>query len=72
MLNYAGAIYLGLAYASDFRAPIMIGAHSVLALVLGLRTVKLAASGYTREGVQKFYQWIWNLFYAEYLLLPFV
>ncbi len=72
MLNYAGAIYLGLACPLDFKAPIMVGAHAVLAAILGLRTVKLAKEGYTRGAVQSFYQWIWNLFYAEYLLLPFV
>jgi homogentisate solanesyltransferase len=72
MANYAGAIYLGLTRASEFNAPLMVGAHGVLAAVLGLRALKLAAAGYTRPAVVSFYVWIWNLFYSEYLLLPFI
>ncbi|KAI8475162.1 MAG: homogentisate solanesyltransferase [Monoraphidium minutum] len=72
MANYIGAVGLGLTRASDFNAPLMVGAHALLAAILALRALKLARSGYTRAGVAKFYQWIWNLFYSEYLLLPFI
>ena len=72
MANYAGAIFLGLTRAADFNAPVMVGAHAALAAVLALRALKLARSGYTRAAVGSFYVWVWNLFYSEYLLLPFV
>ncbi|GBF95479.1 hypothetical protein Rsub_07829 [Raphidocelis subcapitata] len=71
MANYAGAIYAGLTCPA-FNAPLMVGAHAALATILALRALKLARSGYTREGVQKFYVWIWNLFYSEYFLLPWI
>lgn len=72
MANYAGAVFLGLRHAASFNAPLMVGAHALLAAILALRTAKLARAGYTREAVQKFYVWVWNLFYAEYVLLPFI
>jgi hypothetical protein len=72
MANYAGAVYLGLRHIAEFNAPVMVGAHAALAAVLALRALKLARAGYTRAAVQKFYQWVWNLFYAEYFLLPFI
>lgn len=71
-MNYAGAVTLGLKYAADFNTPLMVGAHAVLAAVLVLRALKLAKAGYTRDAVNAFYRWIWNLFYAEYALLPFI
>ncbi|KIY97416.1 hypothetical protein MNEG_10543 [Monoraphidium neglectum] len=72
MANYAGAIFLGLRRAGDFNAPLMVGAHAVLAAILALRWLKLARAGYTRQAVATFYQWVWNLFYSEYVLLPFI
>jgi homogentisate solanesyltransferase len=48
----------------------MAGAHAILAAILVLRAAKLDAAGYTQSAVQNFYRWIWNLFYAEYMLLP--
>ena len=27
-------------------------------------------ANYTQAAVQSFYRWVWNLFYAEYLLFP--
>jgi homogentisate solanesyltransferase len=71
MANYAGAIYLGLT-SPAFNGPLMVGAHAVLAAVLALRALKLARSGYSKAAVQRFYVWIWNLFYSEYLLLPWI
>ena len=72
MANYAGAVYLGLTQSAAFNAPLMVGAHALLAAVLALRAAKLAQAGFTRPAVQKFYVWVWNLFYAEYFLLPFL
>jgi homogentisate solanesyltransferase len=72
MANYAGAIWLGLTQPGAFNAPLMVGAHTVLAAILALRALKLSQAGYTRAAVQRFYQWVWNLFYSEYVLLPFI
>jgi hypothetical protein len=40
--------------------------------VLPRRALRLHAANYSREAVASFYRWIWNLFYAEYVLLPFL
>ena len=50
----------------------MIGGHALLALVLVWQTAKLESEAYTGPAIQAFYRFIWNLFYSEYLLLPFL
>ncbi|KAG2492443.1 hypothetical protein HYH03_009386 [Edaphochlamys debaryana] len=72
LANYLGAVGLAMTFSHAFNVPLMAGAHAILGLVLLLRTLKLHASGYSREAVASFYRWIWNLFYAEYALLPFL
>lgn len=70
LLNYVMAAGFAFKYSAYFNVPVMVGAHAVLALVLLLRSAKLAAAGYTQAAVNSFYRWIWNLFYSEYLLFP--
>jgi homogentisate solanesyltransferase len=70
LANYVGAIGLAFAQPEAFRLPVMVGAHAVLAAVLLFRARKLAAARYTQDAIQAFYRWVWNLFYAEYALLP--
>jgi homogentisate solanesyltransferase len=70
LANYVGAVVLAFTQSSSFNVPVMAGAHSVLAVVLVLRTAKLHSARYTQAAVQDFYRWVWNLFYAEYLLFP--
>ncbi|GIL56207.1 hypothetical protein Vafri_11649 [Volvox africanus] len=72
LANYLGAVGLALTYSTAFNVPLMAGAHALLGCVLLLRTLKLHTANYTREAVASFYRWIWNLFYAEYALLPFL
>jgi homogentisate solanesyltransferase len=72
LMNYIGAIVLAFTQPEAFRVPLMIGAHSVLAAVLLVRARKLAADNYSQDAIQTFYRWIWNLFYAEYALLPLI
>ncbi len=72
LANYLGAVVLALTLTTSFNVPLMAGAHALLGLTLLVRSAKLHASGYTRESVASFYRWIWNLFYAEYALLPFL
>jgi homogentisate solanesyltransferase len=70
LLNYVMAVGFALRFSSHFNVPVMIGTHAVLALVLLVRSGKLAAAGYSQTAVNNFYRWIWNLFYSEYLLFP--
>eukprot|EP00775_Hariotina_reticulata_P007081 gene7081-7294_t len=70
LLNYVMAVVFALRFSSHFNVPVMIGAHVVLALVLLVRSGKLASAGYSQTAVNSFYRWIWNLFYSEYLLFP--
>eukprot|EP00879_Flechtneria_rotunda_P014324 GHRR01014964.1.p1 GENE.GHRR01014964.1~~GHRR01014964.1.p1 ORF type:complete len:407 (+),score=144.26 GHRR01014964.1:322-1542(+) len=71
LLNYVMAACFAFKYSPHFNVPVMVGAHALLAVVLVLRSAKLAAAGYTQAAINSFYRWIWNLFYAEYLLFPF-
>lgn len=68
LLNYVMAAGFAFTYSNAFNVPVMVGAHALLALVLVLRAAKLGAAGYTKQAVDSFYRWIWNLFYAEYFV----
>jgi len=70
--NYIGAIYAATAYSTSFNVHVMAGAHAVLGLVLLFRTWKLDAAQYSKDAILSFYRWVWNLFYSEYALLPFL
>jgi homogentisate solanesyltransferase len=70
LANYVMAAAFALRFASHFNVPLMLGAHAVLGGVLLVRAAKLHAAGYSQAAVNEFYRWIWNLFYAEYLLFP--
>lgn len=59
-------------YSDAFRVPLMIGAHAALGAVLAFRAWKLDAAKYSQAAIQGFYRWVWNLFYAEYFLLPLI
>ena len=72
MLNYAAAIYLGFTQPSQFNSALMVGGHSVLAGCLISQATRLHMTGYSQQGIKNFYRFIWNLFYAEYALYPFI
>lgn len=72
LLNYVGAITAAVKCAGAFNVPVMVGAHSVLAAVLVWMTARLDRRGYTPAAIRDYYRWIWNLFYSEYFLLPFI
>ena len=72
LMNYLAAIILAIRMPGAFRAPVMIGGHAILALALIGQTLKLESDKYTVPAIQAFYRFIWNLFYSEYLLLPFL
>lgn len=35
-------------------------------------TACVLAHRYSKDGINDFYRWIWNLFYSTYALFPFV
>jgi len=72
MLNYAAAIYLGFTQPSQFNSALMVGGHLVLAGCLISQATRLHMTGYSQQGIKNFYRFIWNLFYAEYALYPFI
>lgn len=70
-LNYAGAVLTaGLAPAGAFNRTIFGVGHVVLAgwLISYMTGVRPSS----QESIKKFYQFIWKLFYAEYILFPFI
>ncbi|CAI5946784.1 unnamed protein product [Closterium sp. NIES-65] len=62
----------GCGWAWAFRQAVMIPAHLLLAAALVYQTWKLDAAAYTKDAIARFYQFIWNLFYLEYCLLPII
>ncbi len=72
LANYMGAVVLAIKLPGAFNGPVMVGAHVALALLLVVRTARLEAAGYTKEALEKFYRWIWVLFYSTYLAFPFI
>ena len=72
LLNYVGAIIAAARFPAIFNGGIMIPAHALLGLALVMQTIRLDAAKYTRESIAAYYRFIWNLFYSEYLLLPFL
>jgi homogentisate solanesyltransferase len=59
-------------YPALFNAPLMLGAHALLGAILVYRTLKLDQAKYSLPAIQNFYVWVWNLFYSEYFLLPWL
>ncbi|MEW5314444.1 MAG: hypothetical protein WDW38_005944 [Sanguina aurantia] len=72
LTNYIGAAVLSVKFPLLFNAPIMAGGHALLGSILIYRAFKLEADKYTPSAVSSYYRWIWNLFYSEYLLLPWI
>ncbi|GBG62965.1 hypothetical protein CBR_g34665 [Chara braunii] len=72
LCNYVGAIALALSMPATFNLPVMIGGHVLLALSLSYNAWKLAKAGYAKPAILAFYRFIWNLFYGEYIMFPFI
>eukprot|EP00271_Cylindrocystis_brebissonii_P015698 TRINITY_DN38673_c0_g1_i1.p1 TRINITY_DN38673_c0_g1~~TRINITY_DN38673_c0_g1_i1.p1 ORF type:complete len:409 (+),score=56.38 TRINITY_DN38673_c0_g1_i1:178-1404(+) len=70
--NYTAAIVAALRLPHAFRPLLMIGGHAVLAVSVVYQTWLLDSTKYSMEGVAAFYRFIWNLFYLEYAMLPFI
>ncbi len=72
LLNYGGAIWMAFQPHLGFNTPIMAGVHSLLAAALIWRAFALHKLNYSKEAIIDFYRWIWNLFYCEYAIFPFI
>ncbi|KAJ8904955.1 hypothetical protein NDN08_001468 [Rhodosorus marinus] len=68
--NYMMAIGVALRFPTQVRAPVMIAAHLAMLVSLRIRSTKVEYE--SKEGVKKFYAFIWLLFYLEYMLFPFL
>ncbi|CAN6887423.1 unnamed protein product [Brassica oleracea] len=71
LVNYISAISLAFYMPQVFRGSLMIPAHMILASCLIFQTWVLEKANYTKGAIAGYYRFIWNLFYAEYLLFPF-
>lgn len=67
---YLTAITLPILKPQSFRASTMIGGHTVALLYLWRIYGELVPS--EMGSIKKFYKSIWNLFYWEYVLYPFI
>ncbi|KAI0504859.1 hypothetical protein KFK09_015813 [Dendrobium nobile] len=72
LANYASAIFVALFMPQAFRRSVMISAHGIFALGLILQAWVLEQAKYTKDAILQFYRFIWNLFYAEYLIFPLI
>ena len=70
--NYVGAIVLALRCPASFNVPVMVSFHAVMAAVLVVRALKLHEAGYRPDAIQSYYRWVWNFFYSEYAVFPFL
>ena len=72
LANYVGAVVAAAALPGAFNVAVMVPAHLVLAGALVFQTLKLDAAGHTAPAIAAYYRFVWNLFYAEYALLPWI
>ncbi|KAJ4705493.1 homogentisate solanesyltransferase, chloroplastic-like [Melia azedarach] len=72
LLNYIAAVLAAIYMPQAFRRNLMIPAHVILASGLIFQTWLLEQANYTKEAISGFYRFIWNLFYAEYAIFPFI
>ncbi|KAL6145389.1 hypothetical protein ACLB2K_056077 [Fragaria x ananassa] len=72
LVNYVGSILAASFMPEAFRRSLMIPTHTILALSLIFQTWVLEKASYTKEAIANYYRFIWNLFYAEYIIFPFI
>lgn len=72
LANYVAAAVLAVTKPGVFCVPVMAGAHAVYAAFLVSVAIQADREGFSKRSIQGFYRNIWNLFYAEYVLLPFI
>ncbi|KAJ4798970.1 Homogentisate geranylgeranyltransferase [Rhynchospora pubera] len=67
---YSIAILVGASSSDKYRRIITVVGHGILASVLFVQARRLDIE--SKSSITSFYMFIWKLFYAEYLLIPFV
>nr|AKM76574.1 AT3G11945-like protein [Pelargonium cotyledonis] len=72
LLNYVASILAAIYMPQVFRRNLMIPVHTIMALSLIYQTRVLEQANYTKDAISGFYRFIWNLFYAEYIIFPFI
>ncbi|WOL08060.1 putative homogentisate phytyltransferase 2, chloroplastic isoform X1 [Canna indica] len=72
LANYLGAVVVAIYMPQAFRWNVMVPAHAFLALGLIFQTWILEQAKYSKEAISQFYRFIWNLFYAEYIIFPLI
>ncbi|KAE8725783.1 Homogentisate solanesyltransferase [Hibiscus syriacus] len=72
LVNYVAAVLAAIYIPQAFRCSLMIPAHIFLGVCLVFQAWGLEQANYTKEAISGFYRFIWNLFYAEYAIFPFV
>ncbi|KAH7554228.1 hypothetical protein ACOSP7_028686 [Xanthoceras sorbifolium] len=72
LVNYVAAIWAAIYMPQAFRRNLMIPTHMILASCLIFQAWVLEQAKYTQEAISGFYRFIWNLFYAEYVIFPFI
>ncbi|CAN1144294.1 Homogentisate solanesyltransferase, chloroplastic [Linum perenne] len=72
LVNYISAVLAAIYFPQAFRLSLMIPVHTILAACLVFQTWLLEQRNYTKEAISEFYRFIWNLFYAEYMIFPFI
>eukprot|EP00741_Cyanophora_paradoxa_P022510 tig00021464_g21736.t1 len=70
MVNYVAAIALPIMFRSSFkRWWLMIGVHAAIIAIL-LKRIQSVEE--TKTSLVQYYQFIWKLFYTEFLIYPFL
>ncbi|XP_004234750.1 homogentisate solanesyltransferase, chloroplastic [Solanum lycopersicum] len=72
LTNYIGAVVAAIYMPQAFRSSLMIPVHVILASCLVFQAWLLERANYTKEAISAYYRLIWNLFYAEYIIFPFI
>ncbi|XP_038905482.1 probable homogentisate phytyltransferase 2, chloroplastic [Benincasa hispida] len=72
LLNYVAAILAAIFMPQAFKLSILIPTHAIMAVSLIFQTRVLDQEKYTKEAASNFYMFLWKLFYAEYLIFPFI
>ncbi|KAL3701182.1 hypothetical protein R1sor_019204 [Riccia sorocarpa] len=72
LMNYIGAVGAGIFMPQAFNRNVMVAAHTALGVALLYQTWLLDSAKYSKEAIAGFYRFIWNLFYTQYVLLPFI
>ncbi|XP_058758630.1 homogentisate solanesyltransferase, chloroplastic-like [Vicia villosa] len=72
LMNYVVSIAAAIYMPQAFRRWLLIPAHTIFASSLIYQVQILEKANYTKEAISGFYRFIWNLFYAEYALFPFI